>query len=250
MAWNVKPEELLQYDYKVPQKNWMDVPPEFKPGTWCYPAKPDILEYLNKATKGDFPHIREWVPTDVDWKLPEDWRERIKKGFRERLDKYRSFKVFMDVCVRCGACADKCHFYIGGGDPKNMPVLRAELLRSIYRGEFTLAGKILGRLAGAQARSNVIKEWFRYFYQCSDCRGVAVLPLRHRNAGITMMASSCCTGGLQHQLDSGARLQLQPHRQPHGHPAPCLLRHDGVHVRRHRGNHRHQGQLPGERERP
>jgi epoxyqueuosine reductase QueG len=30
---------------------------------------------------------------------------------------------------RCGACADKCHFYIGSGDPKNMPVLRAELLR-------------------------------------------------------------------------------------------------------------------------
>ena len=23
----------------------------------------------------------------------------------------------MDVCVRCGACADKCHFFIGGGDP-------------------------------------------------------------------------------------------------------------------------------------
>ena len=39
----------------------------------------------------------------------------------------------MDICVRCGACADKCHFYLGSGDPKNMPVLRAELLRSVYR---------------------------------------------------------------------------------------------------------------------
>ncbi len=190
MAWNVKPEELLQYDFKVPQKNWMDVPPEFRPGTWCYPAKPEILEYLNKSTKGDFPHIREWVPTDEDWKLPEDWRERIKNGFRERLEKYRSFKVFMDICVRCGACADKCHFYIGGGDPKNMPVLRAELLRSIYRGEFTLAGKILGKLAGARKlEEDVIKEWFLYFYQCTECRRCSLFcPYGIDTAEITMMA--------------------------------------------------------------
>ena len=25
----------------------------------------------------------------------------------------------MDICVRCTRCADKCHFYIGSGDPKN-----------------------------------------------------------------------------------------------------------------------------------
>ena len=43
--------------------------------------------------------------------------------------------VFSQIfrCVRCGACADKCHFFLGSGDPKNMPVLRAELLRSVYR---------------------------------------------------------------------------------------------------------------------
>ncbi len=64
--------------------------------------------------------------------------------------KYRSFQVFMDICVRCGACADKCHFFIGSGDPKNMPVLRAELLRSVYRRDFTTAGKILGELAGGR----------------------------------------------------------------------------------------------------
>jgi Fe-S oxidoreductase len=67
---------------------------------------------------------------------------------KERLAKYRSFRLFMDICVRCGACADKCHFYIGSGDPKNMPVLRAELLRSVYRRYFTAAGPALRRLAG------------------------------------------------------------------------------------------------------
>ncbi|GAB6175379.1 [DsrC]-trisulfide reductase DsrK [Desulfobaculum senezii] len=207
MAWNVKPEELLQYDYKVPSKNWMDVPPEFHPGNWCYPGKPDVVNYLNDATKGQFPHAREWTPTDEDWKLPENWREIVKNAFRERLDKYRSFKVFMDICVRCGACADKCHFYIGGGDPKNMPVLRAELLRSIYRGEFTLAGKILGKLAGARKlEEDVIKEWFLYFYQCTECRRCSLFcPYGIDTAEITMMARE-----ILHELGLNINWILEP----------------------------------------
>jgi len=72
-------------------------------------------------------------------------------GLRERLERFRSLRIFMDICVRCGACADKCHFYIGSGDPKNMPVLRAELLRSVYRKDFTTAGKILGRIAAPES---------------------------------------------------------------------------------------------------
>lgn len=207
MAWNVKPEELLQYDYKVPSKNWMDVPPEFHPGNWCYPGKPEIVNYLNDATGGKFPHARQWVPTDEDWKLPENWREIVKKAFRDRLDKYRSFKVFMDICVRCGACADKCHFYIGGGDPKNMPVLRAELLRSIYRGEFTLAGKILGKLAGARKlEEDVIKEWFLYFYQCTECRRCSLFcPYGIDTAEITMMARE-----ILHELGLNINWILEP----------------------------------------
>jgi Fe-S oxidoreductase len=162
----------------------MDVPATFRPGTFSYPGKPDILKYLG------FPNPREWSPVDPDWKLPPDWREIIMKGFRERLDKYRSFKVFMDICVRCGACADKCHFYIGSGDPKNMPVLRAELLRSVYRGEFTVAGKILSKMAGARKlEEDVVKEWFMYFYQCTECRRCSLFcPYGIDTAEITMMA--------------------------------------------------------------
>ena len=97
-----------------------------------------------------FPNAREWSPEDDDWKLPPNWKEIILQGLANRLDRFRSLKIFMDCCVRCGACADKCHFFLGTGDPKNMPVLRAELLRSVYRGNFTLAGKILGKLAGGR----------------------------------------------------------------------------------------------------
>ncbi len=210
MAYDVKPSDLLDFEYnKTPAKNWMDVPPEFKPGNWCYPAKPEILDYLNDhVLPGNFPKAaKDWQPTDTDWQLPENWREIIRDGFRERLEKYRSFKVFMDICVRCGACADKCHFYIGSADPKNMPVLRAELLRSIYRGEFTLAGKILGKLAGARKlEEDVIKEWFLYFYQCTECRRCSLFcPYGIDTCEITMMARE-----LLHLVGANINWMLEP----------------------------------------
>ncbi len=178
-----KPEELIKIDRKPPAKDWMDVPPDLSNGRFAYPAKPKNIEYLG------LPNPREWSPADDDWKLPENWKEIVYEGLKERLEKYRSLKVFMDVCVRCGACADKCHFYIGSGDPKNMPVLRGELLRSVYRKDFTTAGKILGRLAGArELTKDVIKEWFSYFYQCTECRRCSVFcPYGIDTAEITMM---------------------------------------------------------------
>ena len=118
----------------------MNAPLEIKKGVACWGSKPKNIEYIG------LPNPREWSPFDEDWKLPENWRQIVLDGLRERLERFRSLKIFMDVCVRCGACADKCHFFIGGGDPKNMPVLRAELLRSVYRREYSRAGKLLGRL--------------------------------------------------------------------------------------------------------
>ena len=176
-------EELANVDLDDVGQDWLKTPVEIKPGSFIYPAKSKHLDYLGMANP------RDWSPLDEDWKLPSNWKEIIIEGIRERLDKYRSFKVFMDICVRCGACADKCHFFIGGGDPKNMPVMRAELLRSIYRQEFTKAGKILGKMAGGRELTiDVIKEWFYYFYQCTECRRCSVFcPYGIDTAEITMM---------------------------------------------------------------
>ena len=186
MAKPPSQSELLRIDYRPPGRDWLDPGIDFvaRKGSWNYAAAPKNLEYLG------LPFPRKWSPADLDWQLPPDWKNIILKGMAERLDKYRSFRVFMDICVRCGACADKCHFFIGGGDPKNMPVLRAELLRSIYRREFTVAGKLMGRLAGARDLTpEVLKEWFYYFFQCTECRRCSVFcPYGIDTAEITMMA--------------------------------------------------------------
>jgi Fe-S oxidoreductase len=212
-----KQDEILNYTYKPPRKSWMDTPVEFKKGMFCWGNKEKSLKAV------DFPNPRAWSVADEDWKLPENWEEIFLEGFKERLGKYRSFQLFMDICVRCGACADKCHYFIGSGDPKNMPVLRAELFRSIYRKYFTTAGKILGPLAGARELTyDVLKEWWYYLYQCSECRRCSVFcPYGIDTAEITIIGREL-TNLLGLNIDwvaapvafcyrTGNHLGIQPH---------------------------------------
>jgi len=191
----------------MPDKDWTEIPAVFKPGNYAYTTKPEKLAYLNSQQGVSFPNARAWNPEDEDWKLPENWKEIIIKGLADRLDRFRSLKIFMDCCVRCGACADKCHFFLGTGDPKNMPVLRAELLRSVYRQEFTLAGKLLGKMAGGREMTvGVLKEWFMYAYQCTECRRCSVFcPYGIDTAEITMMLRE-----LLHLVGCGINWAMEP----------------------------------------
>jgi Fe-S oxidoreductase len=217
MAKLPKPAELSKVDYSLPKTGWMDTPTVFKEGMFCHGSKPKSLEIV------EFPNPREWRPADVDWKLPENWKEILLEGIAQRLERYRSFRLFMDICVRCGACADKCHFFIGTGDPKNMPVLRAELLRSVYRKEYTTAGKILGKMAGARDLTiDVLKEWWYYFFQCTECRRCSVFcPYGIDTAEITIIGRELLNllglniewiaGPVSNCYMKGNHLGLEPH---------------------------------------
>jgi len=217
MAKLPKPEELSKIDLTPPQTGWMETPVVFKEGMFCHGSKPKSLEIVG------FPNPREWRPADADWKLPENWKQILLEGIADRLKKYRSFRLFMDICVRCGACADKCHFFIGTGDPKNMPVLRAELIRSVYRKEFTVAGKIFGTMAGARELTvDVLKEWWYYFYQCTECRRCSVFcPYGIDQAEITMIGRELLNllglniewiaGPVSNCYMKGNHLGLEPH---------------------------------------
>jgi Fe-S oxidoreductase len=92
--------------------------------------------------------------------------------------------------VKCGACADKCHYFLGTGDPKNMPVARQDLFRSVYRRHFTFAGKHFPKLVGAKELDEaMLDDWYNYFHQCSECRRCSVFcPYGIDTAEITMAA--------------------------------------------------------------
>ncbi|RMF41473.1 MAG: (Fe-S)-binding protein [Alphaproteobacteria bacterium] len=122
--------------------------------------------------------------------LVENWKEVALAKMAELARKNRAFQVYLDTCVKCGACTDKCHYFLGTGDPKNMPVARQDLLRSIYRRYFTFAGKHFPWLVGARdLTEDVLQEWYSYYHQCSECRRCSVFcPYGIDTAEITMAA--------------------------------------------------------------
>jgi len=160
---------------------------------------PDISKELviPVVTKDAMAHSKPFVASpdhqkglDFPEELVEDWQERAVAKLGELLEKNKALKVYLDSCVKCGACTDKCHYYIGTGDPKNMPVARQDLLRKVYRRYFTFAGKYFPKLVGAEdLTKEVLDDWYSYFHQCSQCRRCSVYcPYGIDTAEISMAA--------------------------------------------------------------
>ncbi|MCP4828472.1 MAG: (Fe-S)-binding protein, partial [Proteobacteria bacterium] len=158
------------------------------------PPLPDQLS-IPAVLPGAMAHSRPFVakpehqqPLGFPGELVDNWQKVALDKMDELLGRYRSLQVFLDACVKCGACTDKCHYYLGTGDPKNMPVARQDLLRKVYRRYFTVAGKWFPRLVGAvELSEEVINDWYSYYHQCSECRRCSVYcPYGIDTAEITM----------------------------------------------------------------
>lgn len=107
--------------------------------------------------------------------LVDNWQEKAVAKLGELVKGSRALQVFLDTCVKCGACTDKCHYFLGTQDPNNMPVARQDLLRKVYRRYFTFAGKYFPKLVGAVDFTEEVRDqWYSYFHQCSQCRRCSV----------------------------------------------------------------------------
>ena len=169
-------------DYEIPELKEYPIIPKIKPGVMAH-SKP----FLSKE------QFQE--PLGFPGELVENWKEKAIEKMDEIRGKYRSIQVFMDICVKCGACTDKCHYYLGTSDPKNMPVARQDLMRQVYRRYFTFAGKFFAKLGipgfvGArELDKEVLDDWYSYYHQCSQCRRCSVYcPYGIDTAEISMAA--------------------------------------------------------------
>lgn len=160
--------------------------PELSQYTEVPPVTPDAT-----AHSAPFKSKPEWQdPLGFPGELVEDWQDKAIDKMGELLGKYRSLRVYMDSCVKCGACTDKCHYFLGTQDPKNMPVGRQDLMRKVYRRYFTLSGRLFPKLVGAEDfTKEVLDDWYSYFHQCSQCRRCSVFcPYGIDTAEISMAA--------------------------------------------------------------
>src|SRR3990172_8294275 len=163
--------------FETPALGEYQIVPAVHPGTMAH-SKPFFAKPEHQASRG-FPGA-----------LVPDWKNVAVRKLGELVSQSRALQVFLDSCVKCGACTDKCHYYLGTGDPKNMPVARQDPLRSVYRRHYTFAGKYLPWLVGARDMTkDVLDEWYAYFHQCSQCRRCAVFcPYGIDTAEISMAA--------------------------------------------------------------
>ncbi len=161
---------------------------------------PELQEYVDVPAiqEGTMAHLKPFVVTNPEHntdlgfpgELVDDWHAKTLEKLDDLRSRYRSLQVYLDACVKCGSCTDKCHYYLGTSDPKNMPVGRQDLLRKVYRRYFTLAGKYFPKLVGAEDLTReTLDEWYSYYHQCSQCRRCSVFcPYGIDTAEISMAA--------------------------------------------------------------
>ena len=82
---------------------------------------PQLREYpiIPKLKKGVMSHSKPFIakephqePLGFPGELVDDWENVAIKKMADLQGKYRSLQVYLDSCVKCGACTDKCHYYV------------------------------------------------------------------------------------------------------------------------------------------
>ena len=104
----------------------------------------------------------------------QDRPRRFLEAFAAIL-KHTNYRVALDQYVRtsakCGRCTVKCQIYQATGEARDVPCYRSELLLSVYRRHFTVAGVLRGRLLGDPGLTDEkVQEMAESFYNCTACR--------------------------------------------------------------------------------
>ena len=96
------------------------------------------------------PEMENPEPKTID---PQEIMDFLKPGMGAR------FRMWLNICSRCGLCADTCHYYLANDkDPKKIPAYKVRFLRDILRKK----GKI--------DHDYLRKVYEAVYYECNACR--------------------------------------------------------------------------------
>jgi len=126
------------------------------------------------------------VPNITEIPSPPE-RDTVIKAIEAIENGPRVMRTYMEICAKCGTCAEQCPVYYGAPEKGHNPAERSDLIRSIYKRQKTLGGRALGSLAGAHDYAEgEISEWVQRFYECTGCRRCATFcPFGIDNSVIT-----------------------------------------------------------------
>lgn len=127
------------------------------------PKKPEVIERQRLPVRY---HVEDF---DV-----EDRPRRFLNAFAAIL-KHTNYRLALDhyvrVSAKCARCTTNCQVYLATKDEKDVPCRRSELLLSVYRRHFTVAGILRARILGDPGLTDGrIQEMASAFYDCTACR--------------------------------------------------------------------------------
>jgi Fe-S oxidoreductase len=106
--------------------------------------------------------------------LTDEDIEKILAEFRRR---FRAADVAaVHTCVRCGLCADACHYYLTSGELKDMPAYKLNLVLGVFKRHFAPSGKLMSGWTGAKKLDrSLVREWVdTLFGRCTGCGRCAI----------------------------------------------------------------------------
>lgn len=101
--------------------------------------------------------------------LTEADLQEILKELERRLSANEA--AFVHSCVRCGLCADSCHYYLANGELEDLPAYKLNLVLKVIKRHFTAWGKIAPGWIGARTLDrDLVRQWVDTLYgRCSGC---------------------------------------------------------------------------------
>ncbi len=98
--------------------------------------------------------------------------ETLAKGlevFRHHLKEAEA--GFLNACVRCGLCADSCHYHRTEPALENVPGRKLDHIAAVFKAHFTPMGRLAPGLVGAKRLDrDMARAWVdAVFGRCSLC---------------------------------------------------------------------------------
>ena len=124
----------------------------------------------------DFRALSDEVLRGKEIRVPH-FLEAMKKSLdrRDNWTFWLPYVLSLDVCMKCGTCAEVCPVYIASGRQEVYhPAVRSELIRKVYRRYFTWAGRLFPGLVGAEdLTEDKLDALAESIYRCTVCRRCA-----------------------------------------------------------------------------
>jgi Fe-S oxidoreductase len=99
---------------------------------------------------------------------PEDFKAAILR-LADVID--AASAVHLESCVRCGICAESCHYYLDDRDLKSIPAYKINLVIRVFKRYFGSSGRLVpGWIKAKDLEAGEVREWIdSLFGRCTLC---------------------------------------------------------------------------------